>query len=292
MTIGSAGLRQRGRRLRPAGGRAGRRHRRTHRHPPRVARVAVRSTSRPRPVELGPGCAHPRRRRGGRRPRRRPGGGADRRHRTGPPPRARRAQGRQAGGHRQQGAAGQRRPRALRHRRVGRRRPALRGGRRRRHPAHPPAAGVAGRRAGAADPRHRQRHHQLHPHPHGRGGGGYHEALAEAQSLGYAERDPTADVEGYDAGAKAAILATHRLRRLGVRRRRLPRGHLGAHSPPTSPSPTGWATASSCWPWPRATPTARWPCGSTRRWSPSSTPWPRWAGRSTPCSSRATRWAS
>ena len=31
--------------------------------------------------------------------------------------------------------------------------------------------------------------------------------LAEAQSLGLAERDPTADVEGYDAAAKAAILA-------------------------------------------------------------------------------------
>src|SRR5262249_2387923 len=28
-----------------------------------------------------------------------------------------------------------------------------------------------------------------------------------AQSLGYAERDPTADVEGFDAAAKAAILA-------------------------------------------------------------------------------------
>ncbi len=33
-------------------------------------------------------------------------------------------------------------------------------------------------------------------------------ALAEAQRLGFAERDPTADVEGYDAGAKAAIIAT------------------------------------------------------------------------------------
>jgi homoserine dehydrogenase len=39
-------------------------------------------------------------------------------------------------------------------------------------------------------------------------GASYHDALAEAQSLGYAERDPTADVEGYDAGAKAAIIAT------------------------------------------------------------------------------------
>ena len=39
-------------------------------------------------------------------------------------------------------------------------------------------------------------------------GAGYTEALAEAQRLGYAERDPTADVEGFDAGAKAAIIAS------------------------------------------------------------------------------------
>ena len=36
---------------------------------------------------------------------------------------------------------------------------------------------------------------------------GYSEALAEAQALGYAEADPTADVDGFDAAAKAAILA-------------------------------------------------------------------------------------
>ncbi|WP_165984990.1 homoserine dehydrogenase [Streptomyces sp. YIM 98790] len=35
----------------------------------------------------------------------------------------------------------------------------------------------------------------------------YGEALAEATALGYAEADPTADVEGFDAAAKAAILA-------------------------------------------------------------------------------------
>jgi homoserine dehydrogenase len=34
------------------------------------------------------------------------------------------------------------------------------------------------------------------------------QALAEAQRLGYAEADPVADVEGFDAAAKAAILAT------------------------------------------------------------------------------------
>ncbi|MFQ3633957.1 homoserine dehydrogenase [Roseiflexus sp.] len=35
----------------------------------------------------------------------------------------------------------------------------------------------------------------------------YASALAEAQRLGYAETDPTGDVEGYDAAGKAAILA-------------------------------------------------------------------------------------
>lgn len=36
----------------------------------------------------------------------------------------------------------------------------------------------------------------------------YEVVLKEAQQLGYAEADPTADVEGYDAAAKAAILAS------------------------------------------------------------------------------------
>jgi homoserine dehydrogenase len=38
-------------------------------------------------------------------------------------------------------------------------------------------------------------------------GASFADALAEAQALGYAEADPSADVEGYDAAAKAAILA-------------------------------------------------------------------------------------
>jgi len=36
----------------------------------------------------------------------------------------------------------------------------------------------------------------------------YEEALAKATELGYAEADPTADVEGYDAGRKVAIMAS------------------------------------------------------------------------------------
>jgi homoserine dehydrogenase len=39
-------------------------------------------------------------------------------------------------------------------------------------------------------------------------GAGFDEALDEATELGYAEADPTADVEGFDAAAKAAILAS------------------------------------------------------------------------------------
>ncbi|MGH3497597.1 MAG: homoserine dehydrogenase [Nocardioidaceae bacterium] len=39
-------------------------------------------------------------------------------------------------------------------------------------------------------------------------GAGFSDALQEAQDLGYAEADPTADVEGFDAAAKAAILAS------------------------------------------------------------------------------------
>lgn len=40
-----------------------------------------------------------------------------------------------------------------------------------------------------------------------REGRDFNEVLAEAQKLGYAETDPTADVEGYDASYKLAILA-------------------------------------------------------------------------------------
>jgi len=39
-------------------------------------------------------------------------------------------------------------------------------------------------------------------------GAGFEDAVEQAQALGYAEADPTADVEGFDAAAKAAILAS------------------------------------------------------------------------------------
>ncbi len=73
-------------------------------------------------------------------------------------------------------------------------------------------------------------------------GAEYGEALAEAQELGFAERDPTADVEGYDAGAKAAIIAT-----IAFGPRSSPATcttRASAASPPaTSPWPSGSATS-------------------------------------------------
>ena len=39
-------------------------------------------------------------------------------------------------------------------------------------------------------------------------GAGFSDAVEQAQALGYAEADPTADIEGFDAAAKAAILAS------------------------------------------------------------------------------------
>jgi homoserine dehydrogenase len=39
-------------------------------------------------------------------------------------------------------------------------------------------------------------------------GAGFAEALEEATALGYAEADPSADIDGFDAAAKAAILAS------------------------------------------------------------------------------------
>ena len=93
---------------------------------------------------------------------------------------------------------------------AGRRRPLLRGRRRRRDPADAAAARVAGRRPdhaawlgivngttnfilSAMDSHRRRATPRRSTRP---------------PALGYAEADPTADVDGYDAAAKAAILAS------------------------------------------------------------------------------------
>jgi homoserine dehydrogenase len=58
----------------------------------------------------------------------------------------------------------------------------------------------------------------------------YADALAEAQRLGYAERDPSADVDGHDAAAKAAILASIAFR-CDLRAADVPRQGISGVSP-------------------------------------------------------------
>ena len=100
-------------------------------------------------------------------------------------------------------------------------------------------------------------------------GAGFAEALAEATALGYAEADPTADVDGFDAAAKAAILAglafhtrvtAADVHREGIAGRdRRGRGQRGRR----------WAARSSCWRSATGSWTARAPSrsasGCTRR---------------------------
>jgi homoserine dehydrogenase len=86
-------------------------------------------------------------------------------------------------------------------------------------------------------------------------------ALKQAQALGYAEADPTFDIEGVDAAHKATIMS-----------RASP-----SSAPLTSNMLSSWATASSCW----ASPSSARPtrpntrqrglsCASTRAWCPPS----------------------
>jgi len=77
----------------------------------------------------------------------------------------------------------------------------------------------------------------------------YADALAQAQQLGYAEADPTLDVDGTDTAHKLAILAqlafqatvrTGDIPRQGIDRLQLADLKYAASS----------VTRSSCWPWP------------------------------------------
>ena len=124
-------------------------------------------------------------------------------------------------------------------------------------------------------------------------GADYESALADASALGYAEADPTADVEGYDAAAKAAILASIAFHtrvtaddvyREGITKVTVGRLRVGARAR---------AATSSCWRSASGSPTTKassgFPPGSTRRWCPTSTRWRRSTARSTPSSSRPRR---
>ncbi len=114
------------------------------------------------------------------------------------------------------------------------------------------------------------------------------EALHEAQKLGYAEADPSMDVDGVDAAHKLAILAAIAFGRPRRLRGRAHRGNPRRLRPSTSSWRRNSATASSCWASPAAAmaasrractpPWCRWRIRS-RGWKACSTPWWRKAMR-------------
>ena len=77
-----------------------------------------------------------------------------------------------------------------------------------RYPDPARAAHLARRRTHQSGHGHRERHDELHPLQDDERGQRLRGALNEAQALGYAEADPSADVEGYDAAAKVQILSS------------------------------------------------------------------------------------
>ncbi len=123
------------------------------------------------------------------------------------------------------------------------------------------------------------------------------EAVREAQDLGYAEADPTADVEGYDAAAKAAILASLAFHTRVSSTTSRARASWPSR-PTTSRGPRRRATSSSSSPSPNgatATPPARrraCPCACTPRSCRPRTRSRTCAARSTRCSSRRSPRAS
>ena len=101
------------------------------------------------------------------------------------------------------------------------------------------------------------------------------QAVKEAQALGYAEADPTADVEGYDAAAKAAILASLAFHTRVSIEDVVPRGHHVADRRRRPVGRSARATCSSSWRSPSAArPTVSRACrsGCTPRWCPLSHP--------------------
>jgi homoserine dehydrogenase len=120
---------------------------------------------------------------------------------------------------------------------------AFRGGGGGRHPGDQGPARRRGGQPGRADLRHPQRHLQLHPLHHGGHRRRFAEVLSEAQAKGYAEADPTFDIEGIDAAHKLSILSAIAF---GADRfASVDTQGISRSWPPTSRRPPRWAIASA-----------------------------------------------
>ena len=123
----------------------------------------------------------------------------------------------------------------------------VRGGGRRRHPDHQGAARGPDRQPHRMDRRHHQRHLATSSCRRcATTGCGFADVLAEAQARGYAEADPTFDIEGIDAAHKLTIMSAIAFGIPMQFEQGLHRRHLEAHAARTSATPRSSATASSC----------------------------------------------
>lgn len=114
-----------------------------------------------------------------------------------------------------------------------------------------------------------------------RAGLSFDDALREAQANGYAEQDPTADIEGHDAAGRSASWPPWLSGGIFTPGR-CPRRASPASPWPTWPMPTPVERSSSCWGGLFAGPTGRcapmWP----HTWWTGRTPSPVWRMYSTP----------
>ena len=91
----------------------------------------------------------------------------------------------------------------------------------------------------------------------------YDEALRQAQQLGYAEADPSLDVDGTDTAHKLAILRNSRSRPTSALMRSRARASIASREP-TSSMPASSGMRSSSWPWRGSRPP-----GSSFAWRPT-----------------------
>jgi len=120
----------------------------------------------------------------------------------------------------------------------------------------------------------------------GSGGLSLEDAVKEAQAAGYAEADPTDDVEGFDATYKLAILGSIAYE-ISVKPGDIYREASKESSPSTSATRASSATPSSAWRTRSATEVASRPA-CIPRWCRSTIRWRRSKAPTTQCSSRAT----
>ena len=108
-----------------------------------------------------------------------------------------------------------------------------------------------------------------------RGKMAFEEALALAQQLGYAERDPSADVEGHDACRKICILAS-----LAFGSHIYPQWvhteGITAITPDDVACAAAWGGRSSSLVRPACWRTISWPFWCPRRWCPGTVSFPPW----------------